>query len=78
MATFSCFMFALWGQVFDAGEKLSIAIVEPTEYAVAQSATRDEGQGGGRSVAAGASRKVVTRDDFVHSGDEIFLVDREL
>lgn len=74
-------------QVFDAGEKLFIALVERdgcADDASEEGEEEDEGEdeeGGGETenLTAPFSRKVVVRDDYVQDGDDtdIFLVDRE-
>lgn len=70
-------------QVFDAGEKLFIALVERDGCADDESEAVEREEGGGETEdhTAPSSRKVVVRDDYIEDGEEdsdIFLVDREL
>lgn len=68
-------------QVFDAGEKLFIALVERDGCSDDASEAGKGGGGGGGTEdrTAPSSRKVVVRDDYVQGGEnsDIFLVDRE-
>lgn len=68
-------------QVFDAGEKLFISLVEKNRWAddASTAVEEKEGEGGGEGgKRIPRSRKVVVRDDYVdNGGDDIFLVDRE-
>lgn len=65
-------------QIFDAGEKLFIALVEPTEDeddchhdGRHNHVKREKGDG------VWWPRNVVVRDDYEHNEDDIFLIDRE-
>ena len=69
-------------QIFDAGEKLFIALVEQDGSAddASEAGEGEEGGGGTEDRATPSLRKVVVRDDYVEDGEEngdIFLVDRE-
>lgn len=74
--------------MFDAGEKLFIALVEEGGSAArdgsigdsSETETKEDERGDeGGKQAIRLKRKVVVRDEYVHSGedDDIFLVDRE-
>lgn len=67
--------FCIWYvQVFDAGEKLFIALVDIAD------SEEDEGEASAETTTSTTTlpRKVVVRDDYVQDGGgEVFLVDRE-